>query len=539
MEKLAAAADSPEPAGCRASEPVLKVSRVGDPRCVEGEVSEHAHTKYKCRAAEPAIAISEQTLEKLYTTAEAIASGSEKSLLQEVKSLGHYPIEIQKPQSEDEKREKLMRKRLNRHKSSQSREAGEYLRALESFSHAEAKRAANRSQTQDLLAKIRRLGRTPRELKTTENEESKDEHNLARRLRDARAARVFTETEEAELVSIGETELETLIWNAYSAEGETMVELYVAAKELIRNGVKLQSSYDEQLLEELEWRVQREHQTDATEYNAQRRGNLESIKETINAIQKSTVRCTCHDFFNWRDLWRADPHIARRLRDTGHHLPDCLLAQVTSTLARTSGKTGNEITPTTAPEELKFKVLARHPNLSGYMLVTSCLDHVDTWLYSLNGMRADILLEKGSTSPYGDGFPEFLRRPVEAASDSEPEPGASEPTKDGDDEDFGDPAQIKSCFVGHGVFSACQQCKSTIEAGIIYYGCRKEQNEWTAAGQELSFHHFMGSCVSLDSDIKDDENPFPRVHIEGMGRANPQSSACDSWLRPWRDGACI
>ena len=59
----------------------------------------------------------------------------------------------------------------------------------------------------------------------------------------------------AELVASGETELKTLIWNAYSDDGETMSELYTAARELIRKGGELQNSYDAQLPEELQWRV--------------------------------------------------------------------------------------------------------------------------------------------------------------------------------------------------------------------------------------------------------------------------------------------
>jgi hypothetical protein len=98
---------------------------------------------------------------------------------------------------------------------------------------------------------------------------------------------------------------------------------------------------------------------------------------------------------------------------------------------------------------------------------------------------------------------------VETSTDSEPDIEASEHTKDGEGENFEDPAQIKSCFVGHGVFSGCQRCKSTIEAGIMYYGCHEEQNGWTAACQELSFHHFLGSCVTLGCDSANDEDPFP------------------------------
>jgi hypothetical protein len=76
---------------------------------------------------------------------------------------------------------------------------------------AETKLAASREYAQALMAEVRSLGRVPKELNTTEDEESKDEHHLARQLRDARANHIFTESEEAVLVSISETELKTLI----------------------------------------------------------------------------------------------------------------------------------------------------------------------------------------------------------------------------------------------------------------------------------------------------------------------------------------
>ena len=186
-----------------------------------------------------------------------------------------------------------------------------------------------------------------------------------------------------------------------------MVDLHTAACELIRKGVNVQSPYETQLFEELDCRVEQERRTKVAEQKGQERANLESIKETIKTIQTSTVRCTCHDFFNWRDLWRIDPYIARRLRDTGHHLPDCLLARVKSPVA--AGKDERKIIPTTDPKANKFKVVVQDPDQSGYMLVTSCLDHVDT-CSSNNGVMTAILLERGSTSPYDDGCPELVCR---------------------------------------------------------------------------------------------------------------------------------
>ena len=116
-----------------------------------------------------------------------------------------------------------------------------------------AKASLHVEHAQEILCQIRRLGRIPKELHTHEDHASKEEKQLAQRLRRARKTHLFTDSEEAELVSIGEAELKTLIWDAYSADGETMVDLYTAAYDLIRKGVKLQSSYDAQLLEELEW----------------------------------------------------------------------------------------------------------------------------------------------------------------------------------------------------------------------------------------------------------------------------------------------
>ena len=64
------------------------------------------------------LAISEQILERLYTAAETVPSDLDKAFLQEVKSLGCYPIQIATPRSEDERKEKLLRKRLNKQKPS-------------------------------------------------------------------------------------------------------------------------------------------------------------------------------------------------------------------------------------------------------------------------------------------------------------------------------------------------------------------------------------------------------------------------------------
>ena len=103
------------------------------------------------------------------------------------------------------------------------------------------------------MHRIRRVGCLPKEFNITDGKESKTEHDLARQLRHARTAQTFTEAETIELVALEQTELNTLIWDAYNADGETIVQLYVTACERMQDGMKLQSSYDEQLLEEVAW----------------------------------------------------------------------------------------------------------------------------------------------------------------------------------------------------------------------------------------------------------------------------------------------
>ena len=69
-----------------------------------------------------------------------------------------------------------------------------------------------------------------------------------------------------------------------------MVELYVAARELIRRGMKLQSSYDNQLLEELRWRVEREQEAQAAEQKARRKAKLKQIRSKKRYKQSRQVK---------------------------------------------------------------------------------------------------------------------------------------------------------------------------------------------------------------------------------------------------------
>jgi hypothetical protein len=374
-----------------------------------------------------------------------LANQDTQALMAKIRHLGRIPKRLANKDDQEARDEDNLARQLQRAWEANiftGAEEAELDELIERASerHTELKEAATREHAQEILCQIRQLGRIPKDLHTTEDHASKEEEQLAPKLCRARKIHIFTDSEEAELISIGETELKTLIWNAYSADGETMVDLYTAACDIIRKGVKLQSSYDAQLLEELEWRVARERQAHDIEQKALGREELKSIKKTIRAIQSNETKCVCHDFFNWRFLWRADPFLARRLRDTGHHLPYCLLAKVMPTLARQTGKEPHKVKPTTTLESDKLKVVARDPDRSGYILVTSCLDQVQSRDFDpSNGIKVDILREYGSTFPCDDGCPE-LRGQAGEYSDSGSEHGASEPTREANKNRFTDPS---------------------------------------------------------------------------------------------------
>ena len=68
-----------------------------------------------------------------------------------------------------------------------------------------------------------------------------------------------------------------------------MVELYAAACEVIRKGVNLQNSYDDQLLGELQWRVEREREAQAAKQPARRNAKVTNSEETVQAVQPSDM----------------------------------------------------------------------------------------------------------------------------------------------------------------------------------------------------------------------------------------------------------
>ena len=91
-------------------------------------------------------------------------------------------------------------------------------------------------------------------------------------------------------------------------------------------------------LEEVRWLLARNRQARQQEQKkkraklkhrrlaARRRAHLSRLKHALEQLQKSSVRCNCHDFACWQHVWRTDPAVASRLRELGHHLPDCTLS---------------------------------------------------------------------------------------------------------------------------------------------------------------------------------------------------------------------
>jgi len=388
-----------------------------------------------------------------------------QDLLSRVRLLGRMPSEMKHPVSVDEKAEQKLARDLREARAA---------KALTEAEEVEMSRLAQeahpaREHVQGLLSSLRELGRIPLEIKNPQGMVEERGRNLARELREARASHSLGEDEEAELTQIAQAELTAIIWAAYEAEGEEMSKLYSAATALIRKGVELQSPYDQQLMEEIHWRVVRVSEAQSAaqyvkkwaEEEYDRKAALKEVKATIEAVQSSSIRCCCHDFWHWRHLWRVDPSSARRLRESGHHLPHC-------TLAVLHGIGASLVQPTTDPSEM-LQLLWRAPASSAVMLVVSCTSRWDS-------CGARICGEPASKD-------EVLVHMCLAEEAVEPDVAA---------EHVPEPSQ---CFFGCGVFSRCQFCGCMIEAGIFYHGCCFQgDGTWVAACSELTFHHFGSEC---------------------------------------------
>ena len=70
-----------------------------------------------------------------------------------------------------------------------------FLQAMRKHTQENTKQASDRDRATALLARIKRLGRIPKELNAADDEESKRERNLAVQLRDAHIRQIFTESE--------------------------------------------------------------------------------------------------------------------------------------------------------------------------------------------------------------------------------------------------------------------------------------------------------------------------------------------------------
>ena len=113
--------------------------------------------------------------------------------------------------------------------------------------------------------------------------------------------------------------LSALIWAAYESEDTGIEKVYEHVCALMGTGVEVQSLYDESLLEEVGWRVERVREARASEAYAMKKmrekSQLEEVKKTIQALQASSIRCNCHDFLHWQHLWGVDSSETRCLRD--------------------------------------------------------------------------------------------------------------------------------------------------------------------------------------------------------------------------------
>ena len=95
--------------------------------------------------------------------------------------------------------------------------------------------------------------------------------------------------------------------------------------------MELSNAYDQQLLDELHWRVEREREAQEIErlkkLEADSKAQLnEGHKETVHVLQSSKLRCICYDYVHWRDSGCVDAQIACHVRDSGHNIPHCELS---------------------------------------------------------------------------------------------------------------------------------------------------------------------------------------------------------------------
>ena len=100
----------------------------------------------------------------------------------------------------------------------------------------------------------------------------------------------------------------------------------------------LQSPAMQSMVEEIEWMLVRRAQRLRAERLAartrkrqqHRRARKQELRRrcmrTLRQLNRSSLRCDCHDFACWQYLWKRDPEIATVLRRTGHHLPFCKLS---------------------------------------------------------------------------------------------------------------------------------------------------------------------------------------------------------------------
>ena len=407
-----------------------------------------------------------------------------ESLIARVRALGHAPKESSKTGDPDAQDECKLARDIREARTAQiftEEQQAELSSLLEADAAAgqEANLQMQRDLAENLLARVRVLGRLPKESNRSGDHgdpNAKDECKLAHDIRRACDARIFTKGEEAELTHFTESELTNLLWMAYEADGQVMVELFNQLGSLMRDGVELQSPYDQDLLEEVRWRVARVQEARLSEKYQQkwakeeeeRKSCLQDVKTTLQLLQSSKVRCTCYDFWHWRSVWRVDGTMASRLRETGHHQPHCALAMVSQ-----SGL----IRPTLDPDmqvQILFQSAGGPDRL---MLVTSCAPAV-----VLEG--SSDCDEGDSDSPtQGDVFVEMCLASGASVMDV-----ACERITEHTD-----------YFKGLGIFSQCGRCKSVIEAGVLFQGCFVDKRgTWTAAGKAFSFHHFSAACEATE-----------------------------------------
>jgi hypothetical protein len=270
-------------------------------------------------------------------------------LLEKVHKLGHYPRRFKKAETDEQKAENSLAKKIAEAWAELPEEAKQTLTALTKEGSIE----------NEILKAVRQLGHFPQRLWNATTDEQRAENALADNISKRWAK--LPEGAREELQQLRNKTLEELRELKAKAKDE-----HTAAKETellerlrafgrwpqdSRGNSDLQrklahdirkslqggflSRAAEAEIDEMHWMHLRELEAKALEDKAAAqeawrqaaRARKERLRTLLALLRTSQLRCDCHDFAHWYALWRCNPQLSTRLRLAGHHFRHCRLVR--------------------------------------------------------------------------------------------------------------------------------------------------------------------------------------------------------------------